>query len=104
MMRRLFGVVFGAAALVGGVALAAVGSYGLSLFGELKYPADFSHFAYANPDAPKGGAMKFAAIGTYDTLNPFIIKGVPATGIGMIFDRLMTQSLDEPGSEYGLVA
>ncbi len=48
--------------------------------------------------------MKFSAIGTYDTLNPFVIKGVPAAGIGMIFDTLMTQSQDEPGSEYGLVA
>ncbi|HLY46740.1 MAG TPA: extracellular solute-binding protein [Stellaceae bacterium] len=103
-MRRLFGVVFGAAALCGGVALAAGGSYGLSLFGELKYPADFTHFAYANPDAPKGGSMKFAAIGTFDTLNPFIIKGVPAAGIGQVFDTLMRQSEDEPGSEYGLIA
>ena len=103
-MRRLFGVVSGAAVLFGGVALAAVGSYGLSLFGELKYPADFTHFAYANPDAPKGGSMKFAAIGTFDTLNPFIIKGVPAAGIGQVFDTLMRQSEDEPGSEYGLIA
>ena len=103
-MRRLFGVVSGAAVLFGGVALAAVGSYGLSLFGELKYPADFTHFAYANPDAPKGGSMKFSAIGTFDTLNPFIIKGVPAAGIGQVFDTLMRQSEDEPGSEYGLVA
>ena len=83
---------------------AAHSGYGLSLFGELKYPPDFTHFDYVNPSAPKGGAMRFAAIGTFDTLNPFIIKGVPAAGIGMLFDRLMTQSLDEPGSEYGLVA
>ncbi|HTV89044.1 MAG TPA: ABC transporter substrate-binding protein, partial [Stellaceae bacterium] len=62
-------------------AAAANGSYGLSLFGELKYPADFTHFDYADPNAPKGGAMRFAAIGTYDTLNPFIIKGVAAAGI-----------------------
>jgi microcin C transport system substrate-binding protein len=83
---------------------AAAGGYGLSLFGDLKYGPGFTHFDYANPSAPKGGTMKFAALGTYDTLNPFIIKGVPAAGIGQIFDTLMTQSQDEPGSEYGLVA
>jgi microcin C transport system substrate-binding protein len=83
---------------------AAAANYGLSLFGELKYPPGFTHFDYVNPDAPKGGAMKFAAIGTFDTLNPFIIKGVAAAGIGQTFDTLMTQSQDEPGSEYGLVA
>src|SRR5579862_6706876 len=80
------------------------GGYGLSLFGELKYGPGFQHFDYVKPDAPKGGLMRFAAIGTYDTLNPFIIKGVPAAGIGQVFETLMTQSLDEPGSEYGLVA
>lgn len=79
-------------------------SYGLSLFGDLKYPADFAHFEYVNPNAPKGGTMKFSAIGTYDNLNPFIVKGVPAAGIGQLFDTLMLQSQDEPGSEYGLVA
>lgn len=78
--------------------------YGLSLFGELKYGPNFTQFDYVNPSAPKGGSIKFSAIGTYDTLNPFIVKGVPAAGIGEIFDTLMTQSEDEPGSEYGLVA
>jgi microcin C transport system substrate-binding protein len=86
------------------VAVAAAGGYGLSLFGELKYGPDFRNFDYANPDAPKGGTMKFSAIGTYDTLNPFVVKGVPAAGIGQIFDTLMVASQDEPGSEYGLAA
>jgi microcin C transport system substrate-binding protein len=104
-MRRLSAIVLalGVAATTAAAA-AAAGSYGLSLFGELKYGADFAHFDYVNPSAPRGGSMKFAAIGTYDTLNPFIIKGVPAAGIGQIFDTLMTPSEDEPGSEYGLVA
>ena len=79
-------------------------SYGLSLFGELKYPPDFKNFDYVDPNAPKGGTMKFSAIGTYDTLNPFVIKGVPAAGIGQIFDTLLVASQDEPGSEYGLIA
>jgi microcin C transport system substrate-binding protein len=83
---------------------AAAGSYGLSQLGGLKYPAGFTHFDYTNPNAPKGGSMKLSAIGTFDTLNPFIVKGVPAGGIGEIFETLMTESEDEPGSEYGLVA
>ncbi len=78
--------------------------YGFALFGDLKYPPGFTHFDYANPDAPKGGAVKFAAIGTYDTFNPFALKGVKADGIGYLFDTLMATSSDEPDSQYGLVA
>src|SRR5713226_5070565 len=66
------------------VALAGAASNGLSLFGELKYRPDFRNFDYVNPNAPSGGTMKFSAIGTYDTLNPFVVKGVPAAGIGQI--------------------
>ena len=91
-----------------GVAFAAAeasgASNGLSLFGELKYGPDFKNFDYVNPSAPAGGTMKFSAIGTYDTLNPFVVKGVPAAGIGQIFDTLMVPSEDEAASEYGLVA
>lgn len=77
---------------------------GMSLFGDLKYGPDFKHFDYADPDAPKGGTMRLSAIGTFDTLNPFVIKGVPAAGVREIFDTLTVSSRDEPGSEYGLVA
>src|SRR6516165_3037048 len=77
---------------------------GMSLFGDLKYGPDFKHFDYVNPEAAKGGTMRFSAIGTYDTLNPFVVKGVPSAGIGLIFDTLMDRSADEPGSDYGLVA
>jgi microcin C transport system substrate-binding protein len=76
----------------------------MSLFGDLKYGPDFKHFDYVNPDAPKGGTMRLSAIGTFDTLNPYVVKGVPAAGIGGIFDTLTVASEDEPGSEYGLVA
>src|SRR5207248_11636634 len=82
----------------------AAGTYGVSLFGELKYGPDFNNFDYVNPSAPKGGTMKFSAIGTYDTFNPYVVKGLPAAGIGGIFDTLTTASEDEPGSEYGLAA
>ncbi|HEX5454354.1 MAG TPA: extracellular solute-binding protein [Stellaceae bacterium] len=104
-MRRFATVIF-ALALAGGAiaAIAASGTYGLSLFGELKYKPDFTHFDYVNPAAPKGGEMRFSAIGTYDSLNPFIIKGVAASGIGQTFDTLMARAEDEPGTEYGLVA
>ncbi len=77
---------------------------GMSLFGDLKYAPDFKHFDYVNPAAPKGGTMRLSSIGTFDTLNPFVVKGVPAAGIGGIFDTLTARSEDEPGSEYGLVA
>src|SRR5258707_14688926 len=82
----------------------AAGTYGVSLFGELKYGPDFKNFDYVNPNAPKGGTMKLAALGTYDTLNPFVVKGVAASDLGRIFDTLMLSSQDEPSSEYGLVA
>ena len=61
--------------LVAGSARAA--SEGMSLFGDLKYGPGFTHFDYADPQAPKGGTMRYSAIGTFDTLNPFVINGVP---------------------------
>ena len=104
-MRRLSAALLGLVLpLLGAAALAGAGSYGISLFGELKYGPDFQNFEYANPNAPKGGTMRLSAIGTYDTLNPYVVKGVPAAGIGQIFDTLLVASQDEPGSEYGLVA
>ena len=78
--------------------------HAFSMYGDLKYPAGFKHFDYANPAAPKGGNIKLAAIGTFDSLNPFILKGVFAAGIGGIFDTLTVGSSDEPFTRYGLVA
>lgn len=82
----------------------AAASYGLSLFGEMKYPPGFTHFDYVDPNAPKGGTMKLSAIGTFDTLNPFVVMGVPAAGISQIFDTLTSSAEDEPATDYGLVA
>jgi microcin C transport system substrate-binding protein len=79
-------------------------SHGLSLFGDLKYGPDFKNFDYVNPEAPKGGTVRYATIGTFDTLNPYQLKGNKPAGIGFLFDTLMTRSADEPDSEYGLVA
>jgi microcin C transport system substrate-binding protein len=78
--------------------------HGASMFGELKYGPDFTHFAYTNPEAPKGGSMTLSAVGGFDNLNPFILKGTVASGVSLIFDSLATSSLDEPFSEYGLIA
>ena len=104
-MRSLSGVLFSLVVLLAAIAAGAAGGRnGLSLFGELKYGPDFKNFDYVNPDAPKGGTVRFSAIGTYDTLNPFVVKGVPAAGIGQIFDTLTVASEDEPASQYGLVA
>jgi ABC-type oligopeptide transport system substrate-binding subunit len=81
--------------------------HGLSAFGDLAYPADFKHFRWVNPDAPKGGRLAMigtAALTTFDSFNPFILKGDPAQGLGYLFDSLMTPGLDEPDAVYGLVA
>ena len=79
-------------------------THALAMAGTPKYAADFKHFDYANPNAPKGGDVKLATVGTFDSLNPFIIRGVAATGIGLIYDTLTVQSLDEPFTQYGLIA
>ncbi len=79
-------------------------SHGLSLFGDLKYGPDFAHFDYVNPDAPKGGSVRYSAIGTFDTLNPYTLKGNAAAGLGLDTDTLMVGSPEEPASAYGLVA
>ncbi|EIJ42814.1 ABC-type oligopeptide transport system, periplasmic component [Beggiatoa alba B18LD] len=78
--------------------------HGISMYGDLKYPPDFKHFEYANPDAPKGGTVRLADIGTFDSFNPFIIKGIPPAGIGGLFETLTINSDDEAFSVYGLIA
>jgi microcin C transport system substrate-binding protein len=81
--------------------------HGLSVFGELKYPADFQHFDYVNPDAPKGGRMITLGTGganTFDNLNGFILKGDAAQGLDSQFDSLMVRAQDEPDAVYGLIA
>ncbi|MCE2927595.1 MAG: extracellular solute-binding protein [Rickettsiales bacterium] len=79
-------------------------SHCLTLWGACKYPANFKHFEYVNPAAPVGGTVKLAETGTFDSLNPFILKGVKAPAIGGLFESLMVQSLDEPQTMYGLIA
>lgn len=70
-----------------------------------KYPPGFPHFDYVNPSAPKGGEIALSAMGSYDKLNPFTLKGTPAEGLGdLVFETLTVQSEDEPMSMYGLLA
>ncbi|SIS60060.1 extracellular solute-binding protein [Insolitispirillum peregrinum] len=78
--------------------------HALTLHGSPKYGPDFKHFAYVNPDAPKGGELKLAAMGSYDTFNSFTIKGTPPAGIGMVYETLLTPAADEAFTEYGLLA
>lgn len=79
-------------------------SHGLAMHGDLKYAADFKHFDYVNPDAPKGGAIKLAGRGGYDTFNPFVVKGRAPAGLNRVYETLMVSSADEPFSKYGLLA
>ena len=78
----------------------------LPLSGELKYPAGFRHFDYVNPQAPKGGTLRLAALGTFDNFNQVVagLKGLFAAAAGTICDTLMVASLDEPMANYGLIA
>ena len=78
-------------------------SHGIAMHGDLKYGPD-QGYDYVDPNALKGGTLRLSAVGTFDNLNPYIIKGVPAVGIGLIFESLMESSSDEPFSEYGLIA
>ncbi|GAB4256525.1 MAG: extracellular solute-binding protein [Deferrisomatales bacterium] len=80
------------------------GSHGLAMHGSPKYGPGFTHFDYVNPAAPKGGQVRLADIGTFDSLNPFLLKGIPPAGILLTYDTLMVSSADEPFTEYGLVA
>jgi len=70
-----------------------------------KYPASYKHFDYVNPEAPKQGSLTMMGLGTFDSLNPYLLKGISAGGLGLlVFESLLEKSLDEPFSEYGLIA
>jgi microcin C transport system substrate-binding protein len=76
--------------------------HAIAMHGKAKYGADFEHFDYVNPDAPKGGIMRLAQQGTFDSFNPFIPKG--NAGAGATNESLLTSSADEPFTQYGLIA
>ena len=78
--------------------------HAIAMHGEPKYSDNFNHFDYVNPKAPKGGRVVNEATGTFDSFNSFILKGIPAAGIGLIYDSLMVGSSDEAFTNYGLLA
>jgi microcin C transport system substrate-binding protein len=100
--------IIGSAQAQGAASGATGGSWqhGLSLFGEIKYPADFKRFEYVNPDAPKGGVVRFGLPGTFDSFNivPAVKGVIAAFPVSHIYDALMTSAQDEVSTEYGLLA
>ncbi len=107
-MRRMWHGMAAALLLAGSaVAQDTITAHGISAFGDLKYSADFAHFDHANPDAPRGGTMSFRGTGastTFDSVNPFILAGEPAQGLGLLHDTLLIDADDEPDAAYGLIA
>src|SRR5262245_58673653 len=79
--------------------------HALGLIGEPEYGPDFTHFKWVNPDAPKGGRVRTMAFGTFDSLNPYAVRGnAKSTAVPLIYDTLMARSPHEPSTSYGLVA
>lgn len=78
----------------------------IAMHGEPRYKAGFTHFDYVNPDASEGGTLKLGWTGSFDSLNPFIVRGNPAMGLGSgyVYESLMARSWDEPFTLYGLIA
>ncbi len=98
-----------AAAVIGFALLSSTGyastpMHGFATYGELKYPTNFKNFEYVNPGAPRAGTVRLSMIGTFDNLNPFVLKGISAVGSEYIFETLLQNSKDEPFSAYGLLA
>jgi microcin C transport system substrate-binding protein len=79
--------------------------YAISIYGNLKYADDFKHFDYHNPNAQKGGKFRFALLGTFDSLNPYIVKGTAVYGVSFLTQgSLMLHSADESSSQYAYIA
>jgi microcin C transport system substrate-binding protein len=103
------GIASGAAAWIGAPAVLRAQpkihvAHGMAMHGEPKYPANAATPEYINPNAPKGGSVKFGTQGTFDSLHPFVLKGVPAAGVGQLWEALCWHSRDEAFSVYGLIA
>jgi len=102
----LAGAVFmlGGAAGAGAADVKVTRSHAMTLGDAPKYGPGFTHLDYVNPNAPKGGEVRLYAIGSFDSFNPFIIKGDPATGLGLLFEPLLASADDDMLSEYGMIA
>jgi len=109
--RRTLRTVAATVLLAAGVAMAGADEWRTvsSLIGSSKYEGGFKHYDYVNPDAPKGGTLNSVAQGTFDSFNPFIPRGTAAAGFaafggGLLYETLMTQAPDEPGTSHPLIA
>ena len=99
------GLIFLVATLLWIGASAADPQHGIAMHGEARYQPDFTNFTYADPEAPKGGEIVFGVQGSFDSLNPLIVRGVAAAGLReYVFESLMARAMDEPFSLYGLLA
>jgi peptide/nickel transport system substrate-binding protein len=93
-------------------AVAAAPLHGIAMHGQPALPPDYKHFSYVNPDVKKGGRITYGVVGTFDNLNPFILKSMRTTARGMwdpeygnlVYESLMQRSRDEPFTLYGLLA
>jgi microcin C transport system substrate-binding protein len=95
-------VIFGAMSLRADEAITK--THGFNFFGELKYPADYKHLDYVNPDAPKGGEISIWTMGTFDSFNPYTRKGRAGALASAPFESLLEGTSDEVGTSYGLLA
>ena len=106
--KSSFGAAFALLLMFGAPAVSASDNltkhHALSLIEAPRHGPDFTHFDWVNPNAPKGGRVRQWALGTFDSLNQFPVKGSAAIGLTLIYDSLMTSSPDEPSTEYGLIA
>lgn len=104
MLKRVMAAVLLYVVTQSGYAAPIEQSTSFALLGEPKYGADFRHFDYVNPDAPKGGSITLSALGTFDNFNRFALRGVAAARTERLYDSLFVSSDDEPGSYYPLIA
>jgi peptide/nickel transport system substrate-binding protein len=102
---RHWAVVAAALLTVTANAATATSRHAIAMHGAPALPDDFAHLRYADPTAPKGGRLTQSALGTFDSLNPFIVKGLPAAALrDYVIESLMTRNYDEPFTLYGLLA
>ena len=108
MMNRsqqsLCAVLIAASVVAVAAAAQAEPAHGIAMHGSPKYATDFTHLDYANPDAPQGGTLRLAAVGSFDSLNPHIVMGKPAAGLSYIHETLLRRVWDEPFTLYGAIA
>src|SRR5690606_21462145 len=108
-VRRLLSFI---AAFMVAVPASAEPLHGIAMHGSPALRADYKHFSYVNPDVKKGGSIAYGVVGTFDSLNPFVLKSMRTTAWGVwdnifgnfVYETLMVRSSDEPFSVYGLLA